>query len=143
MNNLPANTPRPENITLLTVNSIAEDRLSLKRILDSYGWTIQGAESIREATPLLKARPSLILCEKDLPDGNWKDIFREAQRLDNAAPFVVVSRNADQRLWAEVLNLGGFDVLLKPFVWSEVKRVMSMACGHAVPVPGRALCAAV
>jgi DNA-binding NtrC family response regulator len=143
MNNLPATTPRHENITLLTVNSNAEDRLSLKRILGSNGWTIQGAESIREATPLLKARPSLILCEKDLPDGNWKDIFREAQRLDNSAPFVVVSRNADQRLWAEVLNLGGFDVLLKPFVWSEVKRVMSMACRHAVPAPTRALFAAV
>ena len=141
MNNLPATTPRPENITLLTVNSNAEDRLSLKRILDSNGWTIQGAESIREAAPLLKARPSLILCEKDLPDGNWKDIFREAQRLDNSAPFVVVSRNADQRLWAEVLNLGGFDVLLKPFVWSEVKRVMCMASRHAVPA--KAFCAAV
>ena len=130
MNNLPATRPRQENITVLTVNSNMEDRLSLERIFDSNGWTIQGAKSIREATQLLKDRPSLILCEKDLPDGNWKDIFREAQRLDEAAPLVVVSRKPDERLWAEVLNWGGFDVLLTPFVRNEVERVMHMAWRH-------------
>src|SRR5437660_785850 len=140
MNKLPATAPRQENITLLTVNSSAEDRQSLESILDSNGWTIQGAKSIREATRLLKDGPSLILCERDLPDGSWKDVFREAQRLDNPAPFVVVSRNADERFWAEVLNLGGFDVLLKPFVRNEVERVMNMASRHAVPAA--AVCAA-
>ena len=133
MNKLPATAPRQENITLLTVNSASEDRHALESILDSNGWTIQGAKSIREATRLLKDRPSLILCERNLPDGSWKDIFREAQRLDNPAPFVVVSRNADERLWAEVLNLGGFDVLLKPFIHNEVQRVMNMASRHATP----------
>jgi DNA-binding NtrC family response regulator len=133
MNKLPATQPRPENTTLLTVNSNVEDRLSLERILNPNGWTIQGANSIREATLLLKDRPSLILCEKDLPDGSWKDIFREAQLLDYSAPVVVVSRSADERLWAEVLNLGGFDLLLRPFVRNEVEGVVSMACRHAVP----------
>ena len=82
---------------------------------------------MREATTLLKSGPNLVLCEKDLPDGTWKDVFREAGGLDNPPPVVVVSRLADERLWAEVLNLGGFDVLLKPFEHSEVRRVMGMA----------------
>jgi hypothetical protein len=30
-------------------------------------------------------------------------------------------------LWAEVLNLGGYDVLLKPFDRAEVVRVAGMA----------------
>lgn len=132
MNKLPATQSRQENLTLLTVNSNVEDRLSLERILNPNGWTIQGARSIREATRLLKDRPSLILCEKDLPDGSWKDIFREAQRLGYSVPFVVVSRNADERFWAEVLNLGGFDVLLRPFVRSEVESVTSMAGRHVI-----------
>ena len=140
MTKLPATNSRLENITLLTVNSNVEDRQSLLSILDSNGWTIQGAKSIREAIRLLKDRPSLILCEQNLPDGSWKDIFREAQKLDNPAPFVVVSRSADERLWAEVLNLGGFDVLLRPFVRNEVERVMNMACRHTVPE--HAFCAA-
>lgn len=133
MNNLPTNKPRQENITLLTVSSNAEDRQSIESILDSNGWTIQGAKTLREATRMLQGKPSLILCEKDLPDGTtWKDIFRVTRKLDNSAPFVVVSRSADQLLWAEVLNLGGFDMLLTPFDPSEVERVMNMAYRQAV-----------
>jgi hypothetical protein len=44
----------------------------------------------------------------------------------------VSSRLDDERLWAEVLNLGAFDLLLgSPFVQEEVLRVVqcaSMAC---------------
>ena len=127
MKKVPTSKATPENITLLAICLNQEDRQSLKDILDRDRWTIQGAPSLREATTLLHREPSLILCEKDLPDGTWKDVFREARDLDNPPPFVVVSRLADERLWAEVLNLGGFDVLLKPFERSEVVRVMGMA----------------
>src|ERR1019366_5350356 len=37
------------------------------------------------------------------------------------------SRLADERLWAEVLNLGWYDVLATPFDADEVYRVMSYA----------------
>jgi DNA-binding response OmpR family regulator len=127
MKNLPATKTTPENITLLAICPNQEDRQSLEKILDRDRWTIQGAPSLREATTLLHRGPSLILCEKDLPDGTWKDVFCQARDLDNPPPFVVVSRIADERLWAEVLNLGGFDVLMKPFERSEVVRVMAMA----------------
>jgi DNA-binding response OmpR family regulator len=39
----------------------------------------------------------------------------------------VTSRLADDRLWAEVLNIGGYDVLAKPFVPAEVFRTISLA----------------
>lgn len=130
MKNLPASQPARENITLLAICPNQEDRRSLENILERDHWTIQGAPSLREAAALLRGSPSLILCEKDLPDGTWKDAFRKALDLDNPPPFVVASRLADERLWAEVLNLGGFDVLLKPFEVSEVRRVMGMALRH-------------
>jgi DNA-binding response OmpR family regulator len=130
MKNLPATPPTIENITLLTISPIQEDHRSLEKILDGDDWTIQGASSLREATTLLRERPSLIFCEKDLPDGSWKDVFQEAGGLDHPPPLVVVSRHADEQLWAEVLNLGGYDVLLKPFDKSEVCRVMGMALRH-------------
>ena len=120
-----------ENITLLAISPEEEDRRSLHSILDPNGWTVQGAQSIREATKLIAAKPALILCEKDLPDGSWKDILRMAGRLDSPPPVVVASRNADERLWAEILNLGGYDLLLKPLEQNEVSRVLSMAWRHA------------
>jgi hypothetical protein len=38
-----------------------------------------------------------------------------------------MSNQADESLWAEVLNLGGYDVLPKPLVRDEVKRVVTLA----------------
>lgn len=37
--------------------------------------------------------------------------------------LIVSSRLADARLWVEVLNLGGFNVLVTPFETEEVLRV--------------------
>ena len=131
MKKLPAGPPSHENITLLAVNLNQEDRHSLDCILDHDRWTIQGARSVREVTTALKRHPHLILCEKDLPDGNWKDVFRAAGGLDEPPPLVVASRHADEQLWAEVLNVGGYDVILEPFERTEVRRVMGMALRHA------------
>jgi DNA-binding response OmpR family regulator len=127
MKKVPATPHASENITLLAISPNQEDRQSLEKILDDGCWTVEGARSLREATTMMHKGPNLILCEQELPDGNWKDVFREARDLDNPPPLVVVSRQADERLWAEVLNVGGYDVLLKPFERSEVCRVMDMA----------------
>lgn len=135
MKKMPASQPASENITLLAISPNQEDRQSLEKILDNGRWTVEGARSLREATTLLNRGPNLILCEKELPDGNWKDVFSRARDLENPPPLVVVSRQADERLWAEVLNIGGYDVLLKPFERSEVCRVMGMALRHGKHLP--------
>jgi len=44
---------------------------------------------------------------------------------------IVASRLADERLWAEVLNLGGYDLLAKPFDRDELVRVIAMAARHS------------
>jgi DNA-binding response OmpR family regulator len=131
MQKLPAFVSLTEKISLLVVSPDQGDCLSLERILDNSRWTILRASSYREATRLIReSNPSLVLCERDLSDGNWKDVFRTASGLRVPPAVVVVSRQADERLWAEVLNVGGFDLLLKPFEVNEVRRVMNMASRH-------------
>ncbi len=129
---LPATNYNRVNFTLLSISPDEGDRHSLQSILSSDGWTVQGARSVREATDLLAEQPNLILCDRELPDGSWKDVFRIVSKLANAPAIVVASRQADERFWAEVLNLGCFDVLLKPFEKSEVSRVLSMAWRHSL-----------
>lgn len=41
--------------------------------------------------------------------------------------MIVASRLADERLWAEVLNVGGYDLLVKPFEKDEVAWVVGLA----------------
>ena len=129
---LPAPNYNRVNFTLLSISPDEGDRHSLQSILSSDGWTVQGARSVREATGLLAERPNLVLCDRELPDGSWKDVFRIVSKLANAPAIVVASRQADERFWAEVLNLGCFDVLLKPFERIEVSRVLSMAWRHSL-----------
>jgi DNA-binding NtrC family response regulator len=125
---LSSDPPRMENITLLAVSPDQNDHYSLQHILGSKRWTVHAARSCHEAEAALQHdHPAVIACESDLPDGSWKDLLNLLLRLENPPPIVVVSRHADESLWAEVLNLGGYDVLAKPLESDEVERVLTMA----------------
>jgi DNA-binding response OmpR family regulator len=68
-----------------------------------------------------------VICDDVFADGTWRDLLSDLQGEQEAPPLIVYSRMADNRLWAEVLNLGGRDVLIKPFHAPEVSRVVRMA----------------
>jgi len=44
--------------------------------------------------------------------------------------LILTSRLADERLWAESLNLGAWDVLPKPFQAGEAVRIVAAAWQH-------------
>jgi DNA-binding response OmpR family regulator len=90
---------------------------------------LRSACCIREALRQVWQRPpAVMLCERDLPDGTWRELWEQVRERDTPPSLIVVSRLADERLWAEVLNLGGYDVLSKPFDPAEVRRVVENAC---------------
>ncbi|MBS1876340.1 MAG: response regulator [Acidobacteria bacterium] len=117
--------------TLLAVGGRSDDFRSLRTILEAGDWNVREAASYDEAANLMEdGPPAVIACDAELPDGDWKDLFHLAAALENPPPVVVVSRHADERLWAEVLNAGGYDLLARPFESAEVLRVMDMASRH-------------
>ena len=117
--------------TLLAVSTNQEDLCSLQDILDEDNWAVQHAKSCDEAARLMKTQnPAVIACDLNLPDGSWRDLFNLATTLENPPPVVVVSCHADESLWAEVLSVGGYDLLAKPFERNEVSRVVAMASRH-------------
>src|SRR5512138_2456848 len=128
LNNLSTAGVQPENLTIL-VSPDQEDHTSLASMLESTHWSVRGARTFEEALQLLGdlQQPAVVACERQLPDGNWRDVFQFIENLRNPPPLVVVSRQADESLWAEVLNVGGYDVLSKPFEENEVQRVLTMA----------------
>jgi len=69
----------------------------------------------------------VVVCERDLPPGSWKDVLEQVTILPDPPSLIVTSRLADARLWSEALNLGAYDVLAKPFDRTEVMRVVSGA----------------
>jgi hypothetical protein len=118
---------------VLAINLAKTDREILAALSDWMSWKLVCAERLEPA--LRKAKSPavrVVLCERDLPDGDWKGVFEQVRDLVHAPRFIVVSRPADERLWAEVLNLGGYDVLATPLVSEEVSRVLSYAMAPPV-----------
>lgn len=114
--------------SVLAINLAKTDLQVLAALSDSMSWKLVCAQRLelalrRAESPAVR----VVLCERDLPDGNWKSVFEQVRDLVHAPRFIVVSRLADERLWAEVLNLGGYDVLATPLIREEVSRVLSYA----------------
>jgi DNA-binding NtrC family response regulator len=109
----------------------AEESAPLRKILADdewilhFAWTYPAAEAILRATPF-----GVVICPRRFADGHgWKDLLNEVQQKPIPPPIIVADRLADEALWAEVLNLGCYDLLMTPFVAEEVMRVVSMAWG--------------
>jgi len=100
----------------------------LREILHGLNWRIHEAQSAREVAQFLSVhRVPVILCHCSFADGNWRDLVACISNLPCPPRLVVTSELADDFLWAEVLNLGGFDVLAQPFRESEVVRTLTSA----------------
>src|SRR5712691_8131264 len=123
-------------VNVLSIGSAVENLTVLKRIFRRSEWTmcpnsswrLDSRKTIDSALAFLRnRRVPVVICECGAQRDTWKEAL-ERLRLLPAPPFLVVtSRLADDRLWAEALNLGAYDVLSTPFDSTEVMRVISSA----------------
>ena len=108
-------------VASLAISSHHDDLSFLQKMFDDANWKLFTAHSYKEAmTKLSHERMAVVLCERRLPDGTWKDVLSQLAPIPNCPRLIVISRCADERLWAEVLNMGGFDLLTTPFHEEEV-----------------------
>uniref|UniRef100_Q01TM0 Response regulator receiver protein n=1 Tax=Solibacter usitatus (strain Ellin6076) TaxID=234267 RepID=Q01TM0_SOLUE len=115
-------------VTLLSVTPYEEDQLGLQHIIGHSRWKLYGADRLESALAALHEHEvGVVLSEKDLPPHSWTDMLHALRRFRDAPEVIVTSRLADDRLWAEALNLGAYDVLAKPFDRDEVLRSVSLA----------------
>jgi DNA-binding response OmpR family regulator len=111
---------------ILSISAAPEDHNTLRNILNGSPWRIIKSRTCKEAVARLRRRPMpVVICESDLPDGTWRDVLNQINTLTHRPVLIVTSKLADDSLWSEVLNLGGYNVLAKPFLESEVKYVVS------------------
>jgi len=122
---LERSAPSPEKTAgVLAVSSSPADRGRLREILSQANWKLHEASDCSEALAMLRDQSvPVLLCERDHADGNWEDLLKATARLPAPPKLIVFSRLADDSLWAMVLNLGGFDLLITPFEAEEVLRV--------------------
>jgi DNA-binding response OmpR family regulator len=114
---------------VLVVSPLAEDHRILCRIFSENQWKLEGVGRLEEAFLWIDRRgpPPIVICERILPDGDWKDLLGHLEALSRRPRLIVSSRLADEHLWCEVLNLLGDDVLATPFDHREVTHVVTCA----------------
>lgn len=112
----------------LLVSAVEEDHEFLGRVFWQQGWALYKTRTLESALVLLNHCPvPVVITERELPLGNWKDLLAATRQLPHAPQLIVTDRLADEHLWAEVLNLGGHDVLSQPFQVAELLWVLNTA----------------
>jgi len=124
--------PKNADDAVLVVCPSRQSGTELRNILDDAQIATLHSQDCQEAVARL-ARPgiSVVICDPVLPDGSWRDILRHTLQERSSPVLIVTSQVADISLWAEVLNMGGYDVLAQPFDREEVTRVVASAAARS------------
>jgi CheY-like chemotaxis protein len=125
----PATAGRAHTVSLLSVSPVPADHDELRQALQPGEWTICKAHTLSTALAIfVKKRFPVVVCESDLGQDSWREMLTQIAAVGSSPPFfIVTSRLADERLWVEGLNVGAYDVLVKPFDVAELKRVLDAA----------------
>ena len=115
---------------IVFVSASAEDARTFRELVDGRRWLVVNVPDLAGAQAVIdKLRPRLVMCDTEIEGrGSWRDLLEG--RPDFA--LIVVTWHADEALWAEVLNLGGSDVLDKPFAVEQVDHVVGLGL-HTQP----------
>ncbi len=116
------------SVNVLLISPFDEDHRHLRDILKHSNWQQHGARTQRDSLEFLKENVTpVVICDSELPDGTWQEVLCRLGRMQCPPILVVTSRMADDRLWSEVLNLGGYNVLAKPLAMKEFFHVAGLA----------------
>jgi DNA-binding response OmpR family regulator len=125
-------------VSALLVGGYEDERWLVQEVFRKCGWRLFEAPDRRRATQCLRRHPvQVVITRSDMPDGNWQEMLDHLRHLARPPLLIVTSRTADEHLWAEVLNIGGYDVLAQPFEREEMVRVIASACRHFGHQPAR------
>ena len=123
------NIAAQRTITVLAVVLEANDRTQIERASVDRRWNRQFAASFQEAHEVLReGTVDVVISDSHIgEEHSWRDLLYTMHETTEPAALIVADRLADETLWVEVLNEGGFDVLAKPFDWSELHHAVSVA----------------
>jgi hypothetical protein len=123
-------------VRIISVSPIADDHTSLYDILHDANWSLDTnctwalypiCTLASAADALKQEEVPIVISECKLLPGTWRDILEQSSVLSVPPLLVVTSQSADERLRSQVLDLGGWDLLSKPFDATEVIRILSLA----------------
>jgi FixJ family two-component response regulator len=115
-------------LTALAIITSHADRTQLERIFEKAGWNIVFDDGIEAAADKRHMPiPVIVLYDRDLPSVDWRQAVQQLASGQPRRGVILASSVVDDYLWEEVIQLGGYDVLSKPFREDEVIHAIEFA----------------
>ena len=105
--------------------------IPLRRIAEGAGWRLEECKNWKRALELAeRLQATVFIYDRDANPSEWPEALR--QSLDRTQPpaFLLISRFADESMWAELLVNSGYDLLLAPLEPADVVRTVEAAHEH-------------
>lgn len=117
-----------DTVRVLAIFPSKNDQVAFEHILSHTRWIHFVASSLKEAQKILACEAiAVVVCDRLLPDGTWKDLKAWLEFHGLEPRLIVVSDDVNDQLWAEVYNMGGYDMLIKPLDRLETLRLIILA----------------
>ena len=103
-------------------------RLVLGKLFEKSGYAVGYAETGEKALEEASQRDaSLIILDLNLPDSNGIEVFKEIRALGVDIPVIVITAQNTMKNAIEVMKLGAYDYIAKPFDLDEVRITVERA----------------
>ena len=100
----------------------------MNEALANTEWHLCHAANVSAALNFLRSNPlAVAICDCDLESGDCREMLNALHSLPDPPKLIVGSHSPDNTLWAEVLNLGAYDLLMRPYNPQEVAAVLASA----------------
>jgi putative two-component system response regulator len=110
-----------DNRTILVVDDEEPIRRLLAYLLQSHGYTVEGAADAREARNKLAEQPfALMLCDVNMPGESGMDLVRHILTEHKHTAAIMVTGLDSSVLASAALEVGAFGYIVKPFESNEV-----------------------
>ena len=127
-------------LRVLVVEDHADTRQATRRLLSLLGCTVSTAATAAEARQALAGgRFDLLLCDLQLPDGDGRDLLRQARDAAAAGgggpPVrgIAISGETGPAAVAQTREAGFCDHLTKPIMWADLEGAVRRTADGGCP----------
>ncbi|HMO16757.1 MAG TPA: sigma-54 dependent transcriptional regulator [Oligoflexia bacterium] len=121
-----------DRIEVLVVDDEMQMRSAMESTLARLGATVFTAENGHEALSLLEKKPfDLIISDMRMPVCNGEELLKAVSKKYNQIPMVMVTAYGTINQAVEVMRLGAFDFLTKPFSMEDLEHLLDRIKGRS------------
>ena len=115
-------------IPVLAVIPDRPDRQYLDEIACRAHWSLEFVPTLDSGKEALRhAVKPVIICDRDLPGCHWRQAIEVLVASAPGSVVLLASSHDEESLWEEVVRVGGYDVLRKPFDFDRVTHKVHFA----------------